>query len=98
MHLIDFEKFLKLEYPKWENSYNNLKTSSSKLSCNAIIEKKDKEKEIIGVFRQDKKGTFWFIKKKDGTFIKGFNNSSIYITEQEYFNNTLKSLEKFLSK
>lgn len=89
MYLDDFATLIKIEYPMWQNSYKPMKTTDTKISCNAVINS-DKESSVIGVYKKDNKVSKWFIKKQDGTYIKGLGSSSVYITEQEYLNNVVK--------
>ena len=89
MYLADFEEIISKEYPEWPKAYGALKKGKDKLICNAVLDK-DKQRIIIGVFKHNSDDTHWFLRKKDGTFLKGVNTSHVYITEHEFLNNVAK--------
>jgi len=97
MFLQDFSMLVSIEYPDWQTTYSPIVSDSSRIFCNAVIKIGEKQ-EIIGVYRQDKRGTHWYLKKKDGTYLKGNDSASIYIAESEFFNNIIRSIDKGLSK
>lgn len=85
MYLHDFEELILAEYTDWKKSYYAMKTSSNKISCLAVFGNGD-NLSIVGIYKQDKNGTQWYIKKTNGTYLKGLNSSSLYVTEVEFAN------------
>ena len=95
MYLKDFERLIKVEYPDWDHSYCPMKSTSNRVSCNAIYDRDNRDDraeidDIIAIYIEAKSSVKWFLKKRDGTCIKGNGDSSIYITAQEFNNNIVR--------
>lgn len=90
MFLNEFNELVLLEYPEWAKTYSPLLVEKGKVTCNAVIEK-DGNKTVIGIYKQEKLGGKFLIKKKDGTHRKAITDTAtVYVTEQEFNNNIIK--------
>jgi hypothetical protein len=97
MYLKDFERLIKDEYSDWDRTYCPMKTTSHRISCSAIYPNEDDlgyDKQVsysvIAIYIEAKLSIKWFLKKRDGTHMKGNGSSSVYITEQEFNNNIVR--------